>query len=84
MDLGGAGDDRNHLTAAGNESAGGADVRVRRGAAVNLRMPGYTGGPDDDAAVSSFLSGRNDVTSTSITSPGTGTYSGGAEACPQP
>jgi hypothetical protein len=76
--------DRNHLTLAGNEAQGGADIRVRRGQAVNLRMPGYAGGADDDAAVSTYLSGRNDVTSLSITSPGTGTYSGGAAACPLP
>jgi hypothetical protein len=68
---------------AGSEAQGGVDVRVRRGSAVNLRMPGYAGGADDDAAVTAFLSGRNDVTSTAITSPGTGTYSGGG-ACPQP
>jgi hypothetical protein len=59
--------DRNQLTLAGNEPAGGADLRVRRGSAVNLRMPGYAGGADDDAAVTSYLTGRNDVTSTSIT-----------------
>ncbi len=84
LDLGGAiAADRNHLTLAGNEPAGGADIRVRRGSAVNLRMPGYAGGADDDAAVTSFLTGRNDVTSSSITSPGSGTYSGGG-ACPLP
>ena len=75
--------DRNHLTLAGNEPAGGADIRVRRGQAVNLRMPGYAGGADDDAAVTTYLTGRNDVTTVSVTSPGTGTYSGGG-ACPQP
>ena len=84
LDAGGPLADRNHLTLAGNEPAGGADIRVRRGQAVNLRMPGYAGGTDDDAAVSTYLSGRNDVTSLSITSPGTGTYSGGAAACPLP
>ena len=83
LDAGGALADRNHLTLAGNEPAGGADIRVRRGSAINLRMPGYAGGPDDDAAVSSYLSGRNDVTTLSITSPGSGTYSGGG-ACPLP
>jgi hypothetical protein len=75
--------DRNHLTLAGNEAQGGADIRVRRASAVNLRMPGYAGGSDDDAAVTSYLSGRNDVTSLLVSSPGTGTYSGGG-ACPQP
>ena len=75
--------DRNHLTLAGNEPAGGADIRVRRGSAVNLRMPGYAGGADDDAAVTTYLTGRNDVTTVSVTSPGTGTYSGGG-ACPLP
>ena len=55
LDLGGAiAADHNHLTLAGNEPAGGADIRVRRGSAVNLRMPGYAGGSDDDAAVTSL------------------------------
>ncbi len=83
LDAGGALADRNHLTLAGNEAAGGADIRVRRGQAVNLRMPGYAGGADDDAAVTTYLSGRNDVTTLNVTSPGTGTYSGGG-ACPLP
>ena len=54
LDAGGAvAADRNHLTLAGNEPAGGVDLRVRRASAVNLRMPGYAGGADDDAAVTS-------------------------------
>ena len=84
LDAGGAiAADRNHITLAGNEPAGGVDIRVRRGSAVNLRMPGYAGGADDDAAVTTYLTGRNDVSTTSITSPGTGTYAGGG-ACPLP
>jgi hypothetical protein len=83
LDAGGATADRNQLTLAGNEPAGGADIRVRRGAAVNLRLPGYAGGADDDAAVTTYLTGRNDVTTVSVTSPGTGAYSGGG-ACPLP
>ena len=83
LDVGGALADRNHLTLAGNEPAGGVDIRVRRASAVNLRLPGYAGGADDDAAVSTYLTGRNDITSISVTSPGTGTYSGGG-ACPLP
>jgi hypothetical protein len=75
--------DRNNLTNAGNEAMGGADVRVRLGQAVNLRMPGYAGGATDDAAVASYLTGRNDLTSTTISSPGSGAYSGGG-ACPLP
>ena len=71
LDAGGAvAADRNHLTLAGNEAAGGADIRVRRGQAVNLRMPGYAGGADDDAAVTTYLSGRNDVTSHRSPAPG--------------
>jgi hypothetical protein len=84
LDLGGAvAADRNHLTLAGNEAAGGSDIRVRLGSAINLRMPGYGGGGTDDAAVISYLTGRNDITSISVTSPGSGLYSGGG-ACPQP
>jgi hypothetical protein len=84
LDVGGAlAEDRNHLTLAGNEAQGGADIRVRRAQGVNLRMPGYAGGSDDDAAVTSYLSGRNDVTSVLVSSPGTGIYSGGG-ACPLP
>jgi hypothetical protein len=84
FDLGGGAGDRNALTNAGNEPAGGADIRVRLGSAVNLRMPGYAGGATDDAAVISYLTGRNDITSISVTSPGSGSYSGGASLCPQP
>ncbi len=84
LDAGGAvAADRNHLTLAGNEAAGGADMRVRRGSAINLRMPGYAGGPDYAAAANTYLSGRNDVTSVSVTSPGSVTYSGGG-ACSLP
>jgi hypothetical protein len=84
LDLGGSlAADRNNLTNAGNEAQGGVDIRVRLGSAVNLRMPGYAGGATDDAAVSSYLTGRNAITSISVTSPGSGAYSGGA-ACPQP
>ena len=78
LDLGGATPPIETPTNAGNEAQGGADIRVRLGSAVDLRLPGYAGGADDDAAVTTYLTGRNDVTTVSVTSPGTGSYSGGA------
>ena len=46
-------------------------------------MRGYAGGTEDDAAVNTFLSGRNAATTVSPASPGSGTYAGGG-ACPLP
>ena len=74
-DIGGAGTARNNVTTAGNEPAGGVDIRVRRGSAMNLQLRGYAGGSEDDAAVNAYLLGRNDATTVSATSPGTGTTS---------
>jgi VCBS repeat-containing protein len=85
-DIGGAGTARNNVTTAGNEPAGGVDIRVRRGSAMNLQLRGYTGGSEDDAAVNAYLLGRNDATTVSATSPGTGTTSNtpGGAACATP
>jgi hypothetical protein len=61
---------RNHVTNAGNEAAGGVDIRMRRGSQVTLQLRGYTGASEDDAAVNAYLLGRNDATTVSATSPG--------------
>ena len=42
---------------------------------MNLQLRGYAGGSEDDAAVNAYLLGRNDATTVSATSPGTGTTS---------
>ena len=74
------------VTNAANEPAGGVDIRLRRGSLISLQLRGDTGGSEDDAAVNTYLLGRNDATTVSATSPGTGTTTNtpSGNACPLP
>ncbi|MCM3905164.1 MAG: Ig-like domain-containing protein [Pyrinomonadaceae bacterium] len=54
---------RNNAPNSGNEAAGGADIRPRQRQLTTVRLPGYTGANNDNAAVATYLSGRNTVTS---------------------
>jgi hypothetical protein len=57
---------------------------MRRGSAINLRLPCYARAPEADATVNVYLLGRNDATTVSATSPGSGTTTNtpGSAACP--
>jgi hypothetical protein len=90
-DIGGAGALRNIFTHSlgGNMAAG--DIRVRQRFVTTVTLPGYSGSNSDNAAVVTYLAGRNTlVNSPTATAtnevgvtPGAGGYVGGA-ACTQP
>jgi large repetitive protein len=86
VDIGGAG--------VGNNVAGGGkgpvspnnnDIRLRERQATTVRLPGYGGANNDNAAVVAYLSGRNTLTTAAAanTVPTGGGFIGGA-ACTQP
>ena len=56
------------------------------GRPCSLQLRGYAGGSEDDAAVTTYLLGRNDATTVSVTSPGSGTTTNtpGGGPCPLP
>jgi len=90
-DIGGAGGLRNVFThSLGNNMAAG-DMRVRQRFVTTVRLPGYVGANNDNAAVVAYLAGRNTlVNSPTATATnevgvtaGAGGFVGGA-ACPQP
>jgi hypothetical protein len=90
-DIGGAGTLRNVFTHSlgGNMAAG--DIRTRQRFVSMVTLPGYGGVNNDDAAVVTYLAGRNTlVNSPTATAtnevgvtPGAGGFVGGS-ACPQP
>jgi hypothetical protein len=62
------------------------DFRLRQRFATTMNLPGYTGAPDDTAAVVAFLQGQNTGTPTGSATrdPGGGGYTGTGTACPLP
>jgi hypothetical protein len=75
----------NTLTNAGDEGQGGVDFRLRQRQSTTIRLPGYGGANNDNAAVQAFESGQNALTSilASNTVPTGGGFVGGA-ACALP
>jgi hypothetical protein len=77
----------NSLTTAGNEANGGVDLRMRQRQLTTVRLPGYGGANNDNAAVQTFLTGTNLNSVTTILASNTvatgGGFVGGA-ACPLP
>ena len=78
----------NALTNGANELNAGVDLRMRQRQLTTVRLPGYGGANNDNAAVQAFLTGANGNAVTTITASnsvatGGGGYVGGA-ACPQP
>jgi hypothetical protein len=68
LTLGGAGALANNITGSGQESnpaAGtGQDFRLRQRQSTTVRLPGYAGANNDNAAVVAFVQGNNDSVST--------------------
>ena len=78
----------NTLTNGANEANGGVDLRMRQRQLTTVRLPGYAGANNDNAAVQTFLSATNSNAVTTILASNTvatggGGFTGGA-ACPQP
>ena len=77
-------DIRNNLVSnAGNEAAGGADIRVRVGSSVDLFLAGYSGG-DNDTNADNFITGLNTGASVTFTSPGATATVNNGPASPLP
>ncbi len=53
---------RNNVTTGANETNGGSDIRPRQRQASRVELPGYGGGPFDNAAVNAYITGRNNLT----------------------
>ena len=78
----------NTLTNGANEANSGVDLRMRQRQLTTVRLPGYGGANNDNAAVQAFLTGANGNAVTTIlasnsVATGGGGYVNGA-ACPQP
>jgi Bacterial Ig domain len=83
LNLGGAGALANSITGTGTD--GGTDFRIRQRQSTTVRLPGYAGTNNNDAAVITYIQGRNGGTPTgsaSNTVPTGGGFVGGA-VCPQ-
>lgn len=83
-DVGGAGALANNLVGSG--ANGGTDFRLRQRQATTVRLPGYGGANNNDAAVVAFVQGRNTGGPSGLASntvPTGGGFVGGA-ACPLP
>jgi hypothetical protein len=84
LSIGGAGGLANSLTGSG--ANGGTDFRLRQRMATTVRLPGYAGANNDNAAVVAFVQGNNGGTPTGSVAnsvPTGGGYVGGA-ACTAP
>jgi hypothetical protein len=73
----------------GNELKGaasiGTDLRIRNPFGVAVwRLPGYAGGPQDEAALESYFVGRNSVNTKLVIVPGSGNGYTSTGACAQP
>lgn len=87
LDMGGAGALANTITGSGSGGAAGTDFRLRQRMLTTVRLPGYVGANNDNAAVTLFEQARNGGTPTGLAqntvATGGGGFVGGA-ACPQP
>jgi len=86
-DIGGAGALSNSVAGGGSGAVppNNADIRLRQRQATTVRLPGYGGANNDNAAVVAYLTGRNTLTTAAAanTVPTGGGYIGGA-ACTAP
>lgn len=83
-DIGGAGTLANTFTySIGGGPLAAGDIRVRQRNGGPVRLPGYAGAANDNAAVIAFLNGRNNEVSPSTATNDNGLFSGGA-ACAAP
>jgi hypothetical protein len=77
----------NTIAGSGSGGAAGTDFRLRQRMLTTVRLPGYAGAANDNAAVTAFEQGANPPTPTGLVqntvSTGGGGFVGGA-ACPQP
>lgn len=87
LDMGGAGALANSITGSGSGGAAGTDFRLRQRMLTTVRLPGYVGANNDNAAVTLFEQARNGGTPTGLAqntvATGGGGFVGGA-ACAQP
>ena len=90
VDIGGAGPLANNIVGSGRGSTppNNQQFRLRQRQSTTVRLPGYGGANNDNAAVVAFLQGRNTVTAgngaaSNTVGSGGGGYVGGA-ACTQP
>jgi hypothetical protein len=60
VDIGGAATGVKNSVAGSMGPTGVSDIRIRQRFDATVRMPGYGGGPNDTAAVNSYLAARND------------------------
>jgi hypothetical protein len=74
---------KNALTGAGTGGAGNTDIRVRQLSNTTVKLPGYGGGPGANAAVATYLQGRNNPVNTPTAS-ATGTGYLPAASCALP
>ncbi len=92
IDVGGAGALVNNLVGSGNGAIApnNQQFRLRQRQATTVRLPGYAGANNNDAAVVSYLQGRNTVTagngaaSNTVPTGGGFVNSPGGAACTQP
>ncbi len=77
-------DIQNNQLAGGGPQSG--DIRLLHQFTQNtVRLPGYSGGNLDTAAVQSYLAGRNTLNTTAVSNPGAGAgYVNGGAGCTQP
>jgi hypothetical protein len=86
--IGGAGALANSITGSGLDGNGGAnnDFRLRQRQSTTVRLPGYTGANNNNAAVVTFVQGNNGTTPTGIASntvaTGGGGFTGSGTTCP--
>ncbi len=89
--IGGAGGLANAISTSGKEGLGSPgtdhDFRLRQRQATTIRLPGYAGAIDDDAAVVAFIAGRNGTGGTPFgealnTVPTGGGFTGAGGTCP--
>jgi hypothetical protein len=77
----------NSITGSGSGGAAGTDFRLRQRMLTKVRLPGYAGANNDNAAVTAFEQANNPPAPTGLVqntvSTGGGGFVGGA-ACPQP
>jgi hypothetical protein len=49
----------NQVFSGGTDTLGGEDIRIRKRSATTVKLPGYVGAANDEAAVASFVQARN-------------------------
>ena len=75
------------MTGSGQTSQGGADIELDQSFNANFKLPGYTGGVIDTAAVQTYLQGKIGGAPSAIATvflSGSGDGFQGATSCPTP